>query len=327
MSFQNLKVERIEDQLMITLSKLYPIHKPDALVKIGEKKWSMSDNYIENGDKIYNFEIRPDDTWVVTYPRSGTTLMQELVWLVANDMNFDEAQRRTLSDRFPFIDMEILSDSQEMLTIMSNKEKKNIDKYTVKFVQNQLSPRFIKSHLPLELLPTVINSDCKIIYVARNPKDVVVSYYNFQKDYKLYQYQGTFEQFCNNFMDNHVHYSPYWEHIKEAWAMRHKANLLFLFYEDLIKDLPAIIKTIAVFFDKAYSNEQIVKLMEHLKIENFRKNPMVNQPSPRSVMEPKQFVRKGKVNAWKETFTPEIEEKFNKWIADNLKDTDLRFPN
>ena len=58
--------------------------------------------------------------------------------------------------------MEILSDSQEMLTIMSNKEKKNIDKYTVKFVQNQLSPRFIKSHLPLELLPTVINSDCKV---------------------------------------------------------------------------------------------------------------------------------------------------------------------
>ncbi|KYQ60204.1 Sulfotransferase 1C4 [Trachymyrmex zeteki] len=302
-----------------------------GLVKIGEKKWFLSNKYIENGDKIYSFEIRPDDTWIVTYPRSGTTVMQELVWLVANDMNFDEAQRRTLMDRFPYIDMETfhgnMQDSHIISTTISNEEKKNINKYTIKFVQNQLSPRFIKSHMPFNLLPTVVNSDCKIIYVARNPKDVVVSWYNFQKNHKFVQYRGTFEQFCNNFMNDHVDYSPYWEHVKEAWAMRHKTNLLFLFYEDLIKDLPGIIKKVAVFFGKTYSDEQIAKLVEHLKIENFRKNPMVNYPDFKSTIEPKEFIRKGKVNDWEEVFTSKIEEKFNKWIADNLKDTDLTFPN
>lgn len=70
MSFKNLKVEHLEDQLTITLSKLYPMRK-FGLVKIGEKKWFLSNKYIENGDKIYSFEIRPDDTWIVTYPRSG----------------------------------------------------------------------------------------------------------------------------------------------------------------------------------------------------------------------------------------------------------------
>jgi hypothetical protein len=31
-----------------------------------------------------------------------------------------------------------------------------------------------------------------------------------------------------------VPWSPYWEHIKEAWEKRDEENLLFLFYEDLV---------------------------------------------------------------------------------------------
>lgn len=54
---------------------------------------------------------------------------------------------------------------------------------------------------------------------------------------------------------------------------------------------------------------------------------MVNQPSPSSTMESEMFIRQGQVDSWKKVFKPELEEVFNKWIADNLKDTDLRFPN
>lgn len=87
-----------------------------------------------------------------------------------------------------------------------------------------------------------------------------------------------------------------------------------------------VIKQVATFFDKSYSEEQIAKLAKHLNIDNFRKNPMVNQASPHNQMKEEMFIRQGKVGGWKEVFTPEIDEKFNKWIADNLKDTDLTFP-
>jgi hypothetical protein len=51
---------------------------------------------------LYNFESRSDDVWVATFPRSGTTLTQEMVWLIENDFDFVTAQKKTLGERFPF---------------------------------------------------------------------------------------------------------------------------------------------------------------------------------------------------------------------------------
>ncbi|XP_011684332.1 PREDICTED: sulfotransferase 1C4-like [Wasmannia auropunctata] len=316
MSFNDLRVERVEGELEDALLKLYPT-MTNGFVKIGEKKWHLPYKFVEISNKVYNFKVYQDDTWIVTYPRSGTTVTQELIWLVANDMNFEEAHLRPLRDRFPFTHA-IATDGD--LSCSSNNHEVKLD-----FIQNQASPRFIKTHMPFDLLPTVVNSDCKIVYVARNPRDMVISLFNFHKNLTLYNYQGTFEQFCDLFLNNHMTWSPYWEHVKEAWAMtKHRTNLLFLFYEDLIKDLPETIKKVAAFFGKVYNDEQIAKLVKHLKIENFQKNPMVTEDI--SMIKPEEFIRKGKIGSWKKLFTIEIEEKFNKWITDNLKDTDLTFP-
>jgi len=53
----------------------------------------LLDKFTSTGfiNKIYNMEVRQDDIWVVTPPKCGTTWMQELVWLIANDLDFDRA--------------------------------------------------------------------------------------------------------------------------------------------------------------------------------------------------------------------------------------------
>ncbi|XP_046821685.1 sulfotransferase 1C4-like isoform X1 [Vespa crabro] len=304
--------------------KYFPSSKR-GFIRIGENKWTVPYRYIEEGVAVYNSKPRHDDTWVVSYPRSGTTLTLELVWLVANDMNFEEAKKRTLHYRFPFFELDIvIGDSEDAV---SNPSDKN-PRLNPEFASKLSSPRFIKTHMPFELMPNLLDSNCKIVYVARNPKDMVVSWYYFLQVIKGLEYQGTFEEFCEYFMKDLTIYSPYWIHLKTAWAERHRSNLLFIFYEELLNDLPNTIKKVAKFFGKSYNEEEILKLTDHLQIDNFRKNPMVNIPSPRNneEIQPSMFIRKGKVGGWKEMFTKELEEKFDAWIEENMKDTDLTFP-
>ena len=43
-------------------------------------------------EEIYNFQVRENDVWVVTYPRSGTTWAQEMMWMIINDLDKNKSQ-------------------------------------------------------------------------------------------------------------------------------------------------------------------------------------------------------------------------------------------
>lgn len=63
------------------------------------------------------------------------------------------------------------------------------------------SRRFIKTHLPMKLLPRNINEvGAKVVYVARNPKDVAVSYYHLHRGFQGLGFSGNFETFLSYFM-------------------------------------------------------------------------------------------------------------------------------
>lgn len=38
--------------------------------------------------------------------------------------------------------------------------------------------------------------------MARNPKDLVVSYYQFHRSLRTMSYRGTFQEFCRRFMND-----------------------------------------------------------------------------------------------------------------------------
>lgn len=73
-------------------------------MQVGPEKYFFPFKYKQEAESYYNFEARPDDIWVVTFPRSGTTWTQELVWLVANNLDFDTAREIPLTQRFPFFE-------------------------------------------------------------------------------------------------------------------------------------------------------------------------------------------------------------------------------
>lgn len=48
----------------------------------------------------------------------------------------------------------------------------------------------------------VIFPPSQVIYMARNPKDLVVSYYQFHRSLRTMSYRGTFQEFCRRFMND-----------------------------------------------------------------------------------------------------------------------------
>lgn len=69
------------------------------------------------------------------------------------------------------------------------------------FFPQMSQQRFIKTHLPFKLLPpSIMEKRAKVVYVARHPRDVVVSYYHLNKLYRTQGYVNDFETFFEYFM-------------------------------------------------------------------------------------------------------------------------------
>jgi hypothetical protein len=83
-------------------------------------------------------------------------------------------------------------------------KKEFIEKVSVpgyKFFPQMSAQRFIKTHLPFKLLPpSIMERGAKVVYVARHPRDVVVSYYHLNKLYRTQGYVNDFETFFEYFM-------------------------------------------------------------------------------------------------------------------------------
>lgn len=78
--------------------------RPDGWITVGEKEYFLPKVWETKGPHLYDFEARSDDTWIVTFPRSGTTWSQELIWMVKNDMDYEAARKNLLVERFPFLE-------------------------------------------------------------------------------------------------------------------------------------------------------------------------------------------------------------------------------
>ncbi|KAM7350263.1 sulfotransferase 4 [Cochliomyia hominivorax] len=308
----------------------------DGFVQVGPEKYFFPIKYKQEAEYYYNFQARPSDIWVVTFPRSGTTWTQELVWLLANNLDFEKARKIPLTQRFPFFEFHLFMHpaiKEELLKEnaynKSNQEFiETISEPGYKFFSEMPTTerRFIKSHFPFSLLPpSVMEQKCKIIYVARKPKDVAVSFYHLNRLFRTQGYVGDFERYWGYFERGLNPWMPYYSHLKEAQAHKNSTNVLNLQYEDMVANLEDSIKKIAKFLDCSLELTKMPDLLDHLNIKNFRNNPAVNSQELTSVGVLNKFqdgfVRKGVVDGSNNEFlqVPGLLERAEKWIDENEK--------
>ncbi|KAL5281000.1 hypothetical protein ACFFRR_004798 [Megaselia abdita] len=201
----------------------------------------------EKLDRIYEFNVREDDTWIITNPRCGTTWTQEMVWLLLNNLNYDKARNVNLEERSPYLEFPACDN--------------------IEFCDKLASPRVIKTHLPIQILPKDIwTKKPKMVYVSRDPRDAFVSSYNQELTFrKIYDVPDK-----NQFFRNLVKYSGYWEHVLPFFEQRNRENILFISYEQLKSDLKAMVLKVCDFLGKSYEEKDINSLVEHLSFRNMK---------------------------------------------------------
>lgn len=212
-------------------------------------------------DEIENYAVRSDDVWSITCPKAGSTWSQEMIWLLNNNLNYEEAKQKSIMDRFLFLEIDSVIGGLN---------------YNVLEISKKVpSPRHIKSHLPAGLLPKQLwTVKPKIIYTARGVKDSAISFYHHYVH--LQGYEGSLNDFLEAFLDNKVIFAPFHSHIKDFWYLRNEENILFITYEEMKTDLMSVIKKTSKFLGKNFSDQDLQTLATHLSFNSMKKNPNTN---------------------------------------------------
>ncbi|XP_039620599.1 sulfotransferase 1C2-like [Polypterus senegalus] len=271
----------------------------------------MMRRFFEYNEKIRNFEAKPDDVLVATYPKAGTTWMIEIVDCILSGGVTDKIRNQPSGTRAPFIELCKSSHSYPGVDILDATP----------------SPRLVNTHLPVKLVPPSFwESNCRIIYVARNAKDVLVSYYFFHKLNLRMPETGSWEEFFESYLSGKVAWGSWFDHVTTWWDIRQRQQVLYIFYEDIVQDPQRVIERVSPFLGRTFGRTVIDEIMKHTAFSNMKDNPMTNFSNlPWFNLKVSPFMRKGKVGDWKNHFTVAQNERFEKEYQRRMAKTSLRF--
>lgn len=205
---------------------------PPALALLGRAESLLQRTQDHLGDALrltrffrgrLEFEGRPDDIFVATYPRSGTTWMQAVL------------HQLTTAEERPFEHICEVAPWFERSLAVGYARAADLAALP--------SPRVFKSHLTYPWLPP----QGRVVAVVREVHDVVLSYYHFYRSHLAYS--GTLEAFFRRFLRGQVQYGSWYDHVASYRAQADNPRVLLLRFEDLKADLSGQLDVIAKFLN------------------------------------------------------------------------------
>ena len=186
---------------------------------------------VKTRDMFYNafdsrywddFKFRDNDIVIVSYAKSGTTWMQQIV----SQLIFNGAEGLNVHRLSPWYDF------------------RHYPQEVRQSFEDQLHRRFVKTHLPVDAL--VFSPLAKYIYIARDGRDAAWSYHNHHYNMK----DEVFDQFNSGMPDGSPRFErgsddpyefyktwlnrdgypiwPFWPHVRSWWAVRHLPNVMLI---------------------------------------------------------------------------------------------------
>ncbi len=193
----------------------------------------MSNFHVEGGPELGQaYRPAPTDVFIATYPKCGTTLVQQIVHALRSDgdMNFEE-----ITEVVPWLEA------------MPDLGRRPED-------PQPFSPRAFKTHLCWGEVP----KGARYLHITRDPGDVAVSFYHFFSGWVFDPVHMDMDAFVRDYFASGSNSERYWDHVVSWWPQLGRPDTLLLAYEDIVADPPATIRRVADFIG-IDASEQLIE--------------------------------------------------------------------
>jgi Sulfotransferase domain len=187
--------------------------------------------------------VRPDDTFIVSYPRSGNTWTR---FLIAN----------------------LLFPGQSVSFANIERLIPDAEAQSSRYMKRLPGPRVIKSHQYFD------HRYPKVLYITRDPRDVAISYYNFSRKFGHIEDALPIEQFVHGFVEGTLLSAGWgtWAENVSTWVAARDGRPSFLLqrYEDLIANTSTELEKVARFFRVDANPERLLQAIENSSADHLR---------------------------------------------------------
>jgi Sulfotransferase domain len=182
------------------------------------------------------------------------------------------------------------------------------------------------THAPYSLLPySLKTSKCPIVYICREPKDILVSFWNMFKTLGWMMEQVPFAEAFELFCKGQVPYGPIWDHMLEYYMknMHSPDKILFLKYEEMMSNPIDGVIRLAKFIGYPFSEEEFKKglVEEIVSFCSFNKQKNLDVNKTNGIISGAKndyFFRKAVIGDWQNYMTAEMAAKLDEISNEKL---------
>ncbi len=187
------------------------------------------------------FRPRPTDVVIATFPKCGTTWLQQIVHglRTRGSMDFEE-----ITLVVPWLELAL---------------DLGIDPDAPQAAE----PRAFKSHLSWHDVP----KGARYLSMVRDPKDVLVSLYHFHEGWRFEAGAISLEDYARDFFLAPERARGYWKHVASWWPQRGRDEVLLLSYESALADVPGTVRRVAGFIGCRLDDELLEIVVRQSSIE------------------------------------------------------------
>ena len=259
---------------------------------------------VESFRRAESYQPRPEDVFVVTQMKCGTTWMQQVIYEI---LHRGRGQ---------------LVDSGAAMYAVSPwlEGRKSVKVEDAPVVGTTRPSRIIKTHLPVALCP--YDPAARFIYVARHPGSCFASCVDFVQTNvgaMAPDMQAFEEWFCSKDL---MWWGTWTDHVLGWWRWStEQENVLFIYFEDMKKDLPGIVQVVAGFLGVTLTDEEIASVAEKSSFRYMQEHQTSFEMQPPHILQSRaRLFVSGSADRHKDV-PNELRLRISSWAARELSGT------